>query len=151
MQIARGMVIAGFRLDELIGEGGMGVVWKARQLDLDRVLAKFGTGRMLAALVAATTIALVPLGVSASAEASSGIPLRSCPPYDASQGLAAGPFAVRVHHISCSQGKRVARIVVRHGKDALPTWICSFRIQGTEGTVTTCRRGGRIVRFFSGG
>ncbi len=39
MQIARGMVIAGFRLDELIGEGGMGVVWKARQLDLDRVVA----------------------------------------------------------------------------------------------------------------
>jgi serine/threonine protein kinase len=39
MQIARGVVIAGFRLDELIGEGGMGVVWKARQLDLDRVVA----------------------------------------------------------------------------------------------------------------
>jgi Protein kinase domain len=39
MQIARGMVIAGFRLDEMIGEGGMGVVWKARQLDLDRVVA----------------------------------------------------------------------------------------------------------------
>jgi serine/threonine protein kinase len=39
MQIAQGMVIAGFRLDELIGEGGMGVVWKARQLDLDRVVA----------------------------------------------------------------------------------------------------------------
>jgi len=39
MQITRGTVIAGFRLDELIGEGGMGVVWKARQLDLDRVVA----------------------------------------------------------------------------------------------------------------
>jgi serine/threonine protein kinase len=39
MQIRRGMVIAGFRLDELIGEGGMGVVWKARQLDLDRLVA----------------------------------------------------------------------------------------------------------------
>jgi serine/threonine protein kinase len=39
MQIVRGMVISGFRLDELIGEGGMGVVWKARQLDLDRVIA----------------------------------------------------------------------------------------------------------------
>jgi hypothetical protein len=39
MQIARGMTIAGFRLEELIGEGGMGVVWKARQLDLDRVVA----------------------------------------------------------------------------------------------------------------
>ena len=39
MQITRGMVIGGFRLDELIGEGGMGVVWKARQIDLDRVVA----------------------------------------------------------------------------------------------------------------
>lgn len=39
MQIARGMVIAGFRLEEMIGEGGMGVVWKARQLDLNRVVA----------------------------------------------------------------------------------------------------------------
>jgi hypothetical protein len=34
MQIARGMVIAGFRLEETIGEGGMGVVWKTRQLEL---------------------------------------------------------------------------------------------------------------------
>jgi serine/threonine protein kinase len=39
MQIARGTVIAEFRLEEMIGEGGMGVVWKARQLDLDRVVA----------------------------------------------------------------------------------------------------------------
>ncbi|HJZ35185.1 MAG TPA: serine/threonine-protein kinase [Solirubrobacterales bacterium] len=39
MQIARGMVIAGFRLEEMIGEGGMGVVWKTRQLELDRVVA----------------------------------------------------------------------------------------------------------------
>jgi Protein kinase domain len=39
MQITRGMVIADFRLDEQIGEGGMGVVWKARQLDLGRVVA----------------------------------------------------------------------------------------------------------------
>jgi hypothetical protein len=39
MQIARGTVIAGFRLEEMIGEGGMGVVWKTRQLDLDRVVA----------------------------------------------------------------------------------------------------------------
>jgi tRNA A-37 threonylcarbamoyl transferase component Bud32 len=39
MQTSPGQEIAGFRLDELIGEGGMGVVWKARQLDLDRVVA----------------------------------------------------------------------------------------------------------------
>jgi serine/threonine protein kinase len=39
MQIGRGATIAGFRLDELIGEGGMGVVYKARQLDLDRLVA----------------------------------------------------------------------------------------------------------------
>jgi serine/threonine protein kinase len=39
MQLRQGMEIAGFRLDELIGEGGMGVVYKARQLDLDRVVA----------------------------------------------------------------------------------------------------------------
>jgi hypothetical protein len=37
--IGRGSEIGGFRLDELIGEGGMGVVYKARQLDLDRVVA----------------------------------------------------------------------------------------------------------------
>jgi hypothetical protein len=37
--IGRGTEIGGFRLDELIGEGGMGVVYKARQLDLDRVVA----------------------------------------------------------------------------------------------------------------
>lgn len=39
MQIGQGMEIAGFRLDEPIGEGGMGVVYKARQLDLDRIVA----------------------------------------------------------------------------------------------------------------
>ncbi len=37
--IGRGTEIGGFRLDEQIGEGGMGVVYKARQLDLDRVVA----------------------------------------------------------------------------------------------------------------
>jgi serine/threonine protein kinase len=37
--IGRGMEIGGFRLDELVGEGGMGVVYKARQLDLDRIVA----------------------------------------------------------------------------------------------------------------
>jgi serine/threonine protein kinase len=39
MKFARGTVIAEFRLEEMIGEGGMGVVWKARQLDLDRIVA----------------------------------------------------------------------------------------------------------------
>jgi serine/threonine protein kinase len=39
MQIGRGTIVGGFRLDELIGEGGMGVVYKARQLDLDRLVA----------------------------------------------------------------------------------------------------------------
>ncbi len=35
-----GEVIAGkYRLDEVLGEGAMGVVWLARQLDLDRVVA----------------------------------------------------------------------------------------------------------------
>ncbi len=34
-----GDVIAGYRLDELIGEGGMGVVWAATQISLDRTVA----------------------------------------------------------------------------------------------------------------
>ncbi len=37
--MTKGMEVAGFRLDEQIGEGGMGVVFKARQLDLDRIVA----------------------------------------------------------------------------------------------------------------
>ena len=39
MEIGPGAEIAGFRLDERIGHGGMGVVYRARQLDLDRVVA----------------------------------------------------------------------------------------------------------------
>ncbi len=34
-----GDVIAGYRLDELVGEGGMGVVWAATQISLDRTVA----------------------------------------------------------------------------------------------------------------
>ena len=39
MQIGPGSEIAGFRLEEQIGAGGMGVVYRARQLDLDRTVA----------------------------------------------------------------------------------------------------------------
>jgi serine/threonine protein kinase len=39
VQIGPGAEIAGFQLEELIGEGGMGVVYRARQLDLGRTVA----------------------------------------------------------------------------------------------------------------
>ena len=39
MILGPGSEIAGFRLEELIGEGGMGVVYRARQLDLNRTVA----------------------------------------------------------------------------------------------------------------
>jgi hypothetical protein len=75
----------------------------------------------------------------------------ACPPYDASQGLGAGPFAVRASGISCRQAKRVGRTFVRHGDAALPAWRCSIRRKGEEGSVTTCRRHAAVVRFFAGG
>ena len=83
--------------------------------------------------------------------ASAAIPQRDsdhdAPPYATctrvrgrdSDCLGAGPYAVRVHDISCRQGKRVARIVIRHGEDALPAWTCAHRRKGIEGSVTTCR------------
>ena len=39
MEVGPGAEIAGYRLEEVIGEGGMGVVYRARQLDLDRPVA----------------------------------------------------------------------------------------------------------------
>jgi hypothetical protein len=46
--------------------------------------------------------------------------------------------------------KRIGRIVVRYGADALPAWRCSWRRKGAEGTVTTCRHKDVVVRFFAG-
>jgi hypothetical protein len=78
------------------------------------------------------------------------IELRACPPYDASQGLGAGPYTVRARGISCHGAKRIARNVIRHGNDSVPGWRCGFRPKGPEGSVTTCRHRAQIVRFFAG-
>jgi hypothetical protein len=109
--------------------------------------------RCLALQVGAFLVLGLALAGPAEADRSEALTLtlRACPPYDASQDLGAGPFGVRVRQISCRSGKRVARIVVRHGEDALPAWACTARRKGIEGTVTTCRRGKQVVRFFAGG
>jgi len=100
------------------------------------------------ALITASSVLLPAAFLPGDAPAS--IVFHRCPPYDASQGRGAGPFAVRVHRIPCRQGKRVARIAVRHGEEALAAWACGHRRKGPEGSVTTCRRRSQIVRFFSG-
>jgi hypothetical protein len=104
----------------------------------------------LATFVLIATLAVGAFAQTTGSASADGIRFKNCPPYDASQELGAGPYAVRVHHISCSQGKRVARMAVRHGEDSLPDWSCAYRRKGPEGTVTTCHRRGSIVRFFSG-
>ena len=106
--------------------------------------------RKLTALVALGVLAVTQMSLPSSVAASASIKLRNCPPYNASHGLGAGPYAVRVRNTPCPKGKRVARIVVRHGERALAAWACAQRRKGPEGLVTTCRCGSQIVRFFSG-
>ena len=42
VDLPSGSEIAGHRIEQVIGEGGMGVVYRARQLRLDRIVALEG-------------------------------------------------------------------------------------------------------------